>query len=441
VVVASLIKSHINPKIKIVVGGYHPSIFPEDFQSDKIPSYIYKHIPKCKVVFDFLIKGEGEITFFNLIKQLLNNGSKEEIITNRDCISLRGETFPFLDDLPLIDINLLKRYKDKLQGKRLNIDFGRGCMFQCKICIPSTGKELSFHKNVRFRSVDKCIEELRIIRDTKWLEIKGIAISDPIFFPKRNLRNEFYEKFKKFIENKGKLPYAISIYDRPDLCSKEDLCHYKELNIIPHFGFESASIPMLKILNKINSKNEKDFKRYIRKVEELIIFSNEISFNIIMFLIIGLPGESKEVIESNRDFFLEKRFNGKSLSEKYNIILDIRYYKAIPGSTIYDTCENKYGGKIFYKKWWRRSLENHRVYNKIVKPSKELDFLDSLRLNYEWIKEFISFQISNGTHFYDKGDFKILREGYFKFSHLYKNREADYYSFIPESWKEGVIYP
>jgi len=441
VVVASLIKSYINPKVKIVVGGYHPTIFPEEFQSSKLPSFIHEHFPKHKKIFDYLIKGEGEITFFKLIKQLLKKELKDGNKVNKDCNILEGETFPLLDDLPPIDLSLLKRYKDKLKGRRLNIDFGRGCMFRCKICIPSTGTELPFYKNVRFKSVDKCIEELRIIRDTKWLETNAIAISDPVFFPKRSIRDEFYEKFGKFIENEGNFPYSITIYDRVDVCSKEDLFYYKEFNIKPDIGFESASIPMLKILNKINSKNERDLKRYVKKVENLIIFSNEINLNISMFLIIGLPGETREVIEDNQKFFLEKRFNGKSLSEKYNIILDIRYYKAIPGHTLYDTCEEIYGGKIYYKGWWRMPLENHRVYNKIVKPNKNLNFLDSLRLNYEWVKKFLRDQINNKTPFYDKGDFKILREGYFKFTHMYKNKDVDYYSFIPEFWKQGFIYP
>lgn len=440
-IVANLIKSHINPKVKIVVGGYHPSIFPEDFQSDKMPSIIYDHFPKSKGLFNFLIKGEGEITFYKLIKHLLNNELKDEDRINKDCNIVEGETFPSLDELPLIDLSLLKKYKEKLRGKRLNIDFGRGCMFRCKICIPSTGMGLSFHKNVRFKSIDKCIEELRIIRDTEWLETDAIAISDPIFFPKRSLRNEFYKKFRKLINDEGKYPFTIGIYDRVDLCSKEDLIHYKEFNITPQIGFESASIPMLKILNKINSKRDVNIKRYIKKLEDLIIFSNEINSYIQMNIIIGLPGETKEVIKGNQNFLLEKRFNGKSLSEKYKIIIDIRYYKAIPGATLYDTCETEYRGKIHYKEWWKLPLANHRVYNKIVDPSRELSFLDSLRLNYKWVKEFIKHQINNKTPFYDKGDLKILREGYFKFVHMYKNKDADYYFFIPEFWEQGFIYP
>jgi len=440
-VVANLIKSQISSEVKIVVGGYHPSIFPEEFQSDKIPRFIYKYFPEKNTPFDFLIKGEGEITFFKLIRQLLNNELKEGTNSCKACAILEGETISSLNDLPLIDFNLLKRYKEKLKGKRLNIDFGRGCMFRCKICIPATGSVLPFHKNVRFRSIDKCIEELRIIRDTEWLEINSIFISDPVFFPKRSLRNMFYQKFRKFTESEGKYPYAIGVYDRVDICTQKDLLEYKEFNIMPNIGFESSSISMLKILNKIKTKNEEIFRRYIKKVEEFIILSNKIDSKIWWFLIIGLPGETREVIEDNRKFFLEKRFSGKSLSETNKIILDIRYYKAIPGCTIYDICEDQLGGKIYYKKWWRMPLENHRVYNKMVKPSKELDFIDSLRLNYEWAKTFVKHQVDNKTPFYDKDDIKILREGYFKFSHMYKNMNAEYDSFIPESWKQGFIFP
>jgi hypothetical protein len=437
IVLANLIKSYINPKVKIIIGGYHASIFPGEFQPDVIPRFIYDYFPEKKTLFNYIIKGEGEIAFFKLIKKIIDNDFSQESTVSY----IEGEAISSLNDLPLIDLSLLERYKDKLKNKRLNLDFGRGCMFQCTICLPKNDDSLPYHKNVRFKSIERCIEELKIIKETKWLEISSIAISDPIFLPKRSLRNEFYEKYNEFIKEEGDYPYNLSIYDRVDLCSRQDLIHYKKFNITPYFGFESASVPMLKILNKINSNNENEFEHYIKKVEELIIFSNKIDLNIWMFLIIGLPGETKEIIQDNRNFFLEKRFNGKSLSEKYKIILDIRYYKAIPGSTLYDTCEEKYGGQIFYKNWWRLPLEDHRVYNKIVKPSKDLDYLDSLKLNYEWIKEFISFQIKNNTPYFNRGDFKILREGYFKFSHLYKNGKASYYSFIPESWKSGIIYP
>ncbi|MFX0080148.1 MAG: B12-binding domain-containing radical SAM protein [Candidatus Hodarchaeota archaeon] len=439
IIVANIIKAYFNPKVKIVVGGYHPSIFPQDFQSDNFPSFINKYFQINKKIFDFLIKGEGEITFFMLIKKLLNKKLKN--LNNKNCSILEGEVFHSLNDLPLIDLSLLKRYKKKLRGKRLNIDFGRGCMFRCKICIPSTGLDLPFHKNVRFKSIERCIEELKIIRDTSWLKISSIFISDPVFFPKRSLRNDFYEKLREFMENEVKYPYTIGIYDRVDLCLREDLLHYKEFNIMPHLGFESSSIPILKILNKIHSKDDGALKEYRNKLLDLIIFSNKIELNIWLFLIIGLPGETVEVIEDNRDFFLKKRFNGECLSEMYKIILDIRYYKAIPGSSIFSSCESKYGTKIYYKEWWREPLENHRAYNKIVKPSKDLDFLDSLKLNYKWIKEFITYQINNKAPFYSKADFKILREGYFKLSHMYKDPTSNYHSFVPESWKQGIIFP
>lgn len=441
IIVANLIKTHINTDIKIVVGGHHPTMFPEDFQPENIPSFIYEYFPKRSEIFKFLITGEGEIAFFELIKQILNEESKPKLNLKKGLEIINGKIVPSIDEVPLIDLSLFERYKDKLKGKRLNIDFGRRCMFTCNLCPPISGKELPCHKIVRIKSINRCIEELRIIKDTKWLETDSIFISDPVFFPKRKLRNEFYEKFRNFIKEEGKFPFSITIYDRVDICSKDDLLHYKELNIIPYLGFESASIQMLKNIGKINTKNDLYFERYIKKVEELIKFSNEINLNIWINLIIGLPGETKEIIKENRNFFLEKKINGKALSESYKIILCILHYKALPGSKIYNVCEKKYGGKIYYKKWWRKPLANHRVYNKVVKPSKNLEFLTSLRLNYEWIKEFVYHQIKNKTPFYDKGDFKILREGYFKLSHLYNNGTASFDSYIPESWKQGIIFP
>ncbi len=439
VLISYLIKALINPKCVITVGGYHPTFFPEEFRDEKIPSFIVKKFPEKVIPFDYLVKGEGELAFFNLLKHLLNNNLKIDRKNKMKPHIIEGGFFPCLNDLPLIDFSLMKRYKDKLKNLRLNIDFGRGCVFHCKLCL--SGKYPVFHKNYRWRAIDKCIEELKIIRETNWLNPNGITISDPIFFPRKSVRESFFKELRILKNSERGFPYKIIVYDRVDVCSKMDLLYYKDLDIEPYFGFESASISMLKNLNKLNSKNDADYEKYIKKMEDLIIFSNEINTNIWIFLIIGLPSETRQTIKDNRDFFIGKRFGGKSLSEQYKIIMDIRYYKAIPPNIIYNECEVKYGGKIYYDKWWRKPLDDHRVYNKIVKPSKELDFLESLRLNYAWVKKYVSDQIKNKTPFFDKGDFKIMREGYFKFAHLYRNGEKDFDLFIPQYWKHGEIYP
>lgn len=432
--VASMIKFFINPNSLIVVGGYHPTFYPEDFHFPNIPKYFYEYYPQEIVPFDFIIQGEGEIPFFKLVKKLTSSSNKPP----KKCVLLKKEIIQNLDSLPLINFDLFKKYQNNLH--HINIDFTRGCIFRCTICLNSTNI-IPYYNRIRYKSINKCIDELKVIQKTKWLKNKGIFISDPIFFQKKSYRKIFFSQFEQLKRNKKGFPFEIRVYDHVLLCSKEDLLSYKKLNIEPFLGFESASISMLNILEKTYNKNKANLIHYIQKTEQIIKFSSKINLSVTIDLIIGAPGETRETIQENKRFFLEKRFEGKSLIEKYNCRLYISKYKAYPFSKIYDDCESIHGGKIYYKKWWKSFLNNHRVFCRIVKPSKQLSFTKCLILNYEWLKEYISIAIKKSIKDYEKDDLKYLREGFLKLYLVYKNGINNYDSFIPEVYNKFYVYP
>ncbi len=179
--VAWMIKHYINPHCHIIVGGFHPSVLPKDFYPKNIPSYFNEYYPQKTTPFDYLVIDEGEIPFFNFVRDILNGTiTIRKSIIERPII-LGPEIMKNLDDLPLIDLDLFKKYKEVINKRgEFYINFNRGCPFRCKFCPTSENYMISYQM-VRSKSLEKIIAELKIIINTKWLSIKKLKINDAIF--------------------------------------------------------------------------------------------------------------------------------------------------------------------------------------------------------------------------------------------------------------------
>src|SRR3990170_3343404 len=140
--VAKIAKT-LNPEIKVIVGGTHPTL-------DPIGTINFEH-------YDYVIRGEGEYTFLDIlnrvdpikIKGLTFKDEKGEIINNDDR--------EFIDDLDALPFPT----RDQFYGVNGKIDIGaiitsRGCPFKCKYCAsPEIWK-----RKTRYRSVANVLEEL-----------------------------------------------------------------------------------------------------------------------------------------------------------------------------------------------------------------------------------------------------------------------------------------
>ena len=107
--IASLIKKEITPSCLIVVGGIHPSICPEDFQIGNFPNFIYKKYPQNQTPFDYLIKDEGEIPFYNLVKGLIEGTIKKRKSAEDPLIFIESQILENLDELPIINFELFEK--------------------------------------------------------------------------------------------------------------------------------------------------------------------------------------------------------------------------------------------------------------------------------------------------------------------------------------------
>jgi radical SAM superfamily enzyme YgiQ (UPF0313 family) len=141
--------------IQIVVGGYDPSMAPEAYMSDD-----------CWT--DFIVRGEGEITFRELLRAIEKGDGYEHILG----LSFRqGEYYQHNPDrpvssldtkeirLPNRDARVLSGYT--MLGRQVDvIETSRGCTFDCSFCSIIAMRGRNFHTY----SFDRVLADIRDAR-------------------------------------------------------------------------------------------------------------------------------------------------------------------------------------------------------------------------------------------------------------------------------------
>jgi radical SAM superfamily enzyme YgiQ (UPF0313 family) len=140
----------LKPDVKIVAGGYDPSLAPDAYLSMSV---------------DFIVRGEGEVTFRELVRALdsrsdmhflsgLSHRCGDKWIHNPERAPHRLE-----DDeirLPHRDARVLKGYT--LLGRQVDvIETSRGCTYDCSFCSIIEMRGRNFHTY----SFDRVLEDIR----------------------------------------------------------------------------------------------------------------------------------------------------------------------------------------------------------------------------------------------------------------------------------------
>ena len=243
--VAEIVKKHSS--IPVVWGGVHPTLLPEETIKDSLV--------------DILIEGEGDISFYELLKKLSSNASIGDIpgIWYKDNGKIKRGPPPLPVDIKklppipyeLIDIN---RYiENGRYGRTLSVFTSRGCPNRCTFCYNTK----FFNCNWKGFAVERCVEEVtNFIRNYK---IEHIQFMDDNFFADIERGKEIITKM--YEKNPGITWSVFGIHVKTVL--QMDLNFLKLLEEygckIFNIGSESGSEKILKLLNK------KQMVKYVNK--------------------------------------------------------------------------------------------------------------------------------------------------------------------------------
>ncbi len=245
-------------KGKIVLGGIFPTLASQEILSE---------FPQI----DFIVRGEGEETLFELWEAVQEEREPEEVAGvafRKDKEIVVNPSRPLIEDLDLLP----DPSRDTLplalkQGGCLSISASRGCFGSCSFCSIYSFYQQQPGKNYRYRSVERVVEEIeRLVQETGEEKIMFV---DAEFIGAGKKGKERALRFAEEII-KRRLKIRFRIEARADNVDKEVLLALKKAGLAYVFlGVESG---IQSVLDRFNKKTTvEDNLKAIKLLKELDI--------------------------------------------------------------------------------------------------------------------------------------------------------------------------
>lgn len=316
---AELIKKEI-PKSTIIFGGvFHTAQFKET---------------ASKEFTDFVIRGEGEQTFLELLN-VLKNGKKKEFFNINGLVWKLNGNIKINKERKFLDLNKISPpARDLMPSKGIIYDavfenkksivimFSRGCPNTCVFCL----SPMMWKRTLRYMNVNNAISELKYLKKT--YKINNFCIDDDAFTVNRKYVIQFCNELLK-----QNLNIQWRVNTKVNLVDKELLLKMKEAGCIKvTYGIESGDSKILKIIGK-------DFT--LKEVRKVIALNKKICLPAAMLMIIGHPHETKKTVEKSWKLIQELQPNGG---------YDFQVMQPHPGTELREIIAKK-TGKILTDDW------------------------------------------------------------------------------------------
>ena len=307
------------PDIKIVIGGYHPTLTPEEVAN-------IKDRP-----FDFICIGEGEFTLLELAEKIENSKKTDDIKNlwvKTDGSYKVNPVRPLisnLDELPLPDIDLFDyTHLYSIRTNTAPAIINRGCPFVCTYCCNHQFREVYPNPSayVRMRSPEGGIKYIKNITN-RYPQISMINFMDNILPVNKNWFFEFIELYKREINLPFIARYHAGLHDKNIVKALKDAGCFQV-----HFGIESGNDYLrYKILKRPMSKE---------KMIEALDDCHRENITTLTYNMVGLPFEDKSK-------FLETvKLNARLAAKRCILSIFFPY----PNTTLYNiTKENNFLAK------------------------------------------------------------------------------------------------
>ncbi len=373
-----------------ILGGYHPTLEPEFCISNP-------HV-------DYIVKGEGEHTFKELIDYISNSDSAKPIkdilgISYKDQVGNVVHNGPRplemnLDNFPLPRRNLLKGKRYSYLGTKVMLmETSRGCPHNCNFCcIIKMWNDGTNTMRYRTKSLKRIMEELYSI-DPVWdfvffnddnftINIKRTdKILDAIL--KSGLQNRFFFSCQSRVD---------TFNNHPWLAEKMAKAGFRQV----FFGIESVHQQSLDAMGK---------KTNAEMIRSACKMATDNGISIFGGMIVGFPGETKQMVRENIQFaislgldfvqftpitafpgtkFFEEMKEKKKIStynwKYYNLFTPMMGTDQLSREEIYSLVGEAYG-KYYMNKDYLKMMFSRALFNPKFNWFKKFAF--------NWVNQFI----------------------------------------------------
>ncbi len=345
----------VRPDIKIVLGG--PEV-----------SYDGEAILEKYSFVDFIIYGEGELTFDELMRKLVKKERDYEdvlgIVYRKDQSIVTNDPRPLicnLDDIPSPYEEVSHEFKNKI----VYFESSRGCPFNCQFCLSSTIKGL------RFFSLDRVLRDLNTLIDAG---VKQVKFVDRTF----NAKKEYAMAIMNFIMEKNPKNMNFHFEVTAHLLDEEmlDFISRAKKGLFQfEIGVQSTNPKTLEAVGR--NMDFEDLKEIVMRIKSFGNIHQHLD------LIAGLPYED---YGSFRDSF----------NDVYSIGIEkiqLGFLKLLKGSGLREK-EEKYGFKYLDKPPYEVLETDHISYGDIIRLKGIEDLVEKYH-NEDYFRHTTEFIIVN----------------------------------------------
>lgn len=354
-----LIKNNF-PNTPIVAGGPHPTLTADD---------ILKNIPEV----DIVVRGEGELTTFDLVKTIDEKGDLKNVLgisfraeDSRIIHNNNREPIQDLDSLPMPARDLLPidKYRQTIPLSDkicTSIISARGCPYNCVYC--STAEQ--WGHRIRHRSADNIIKEIKHLMSNYKLD--GVGFFDDVFTMDKNRVIEFC---KKLIDSKLNISWWCEV--RANTIDEEIISWMKRAGCVHiSMAIESGSEKILKNIKKAIT---------IEQALEATRIIKQAGIKLKIFFMHSLPGETYEDIK--KTVFLSRYLENKFKVDESTQSLTMIY----PGTALERIA--KESGILAEDFSWSKFYEEKRVYPPLDR-CENMPIFEQPNLSYEQVFKYV----------------------------------------------------